>query len=90
MIDYNDPIELLRLVFVFFYNFVYRFTGGEAVQGGFAQTRGVRNYVGQFEEYVRWTKAGNENGRQRYTINTGKAGQTLKDVVDNYQTLVAD
>ena len=66
------------------------FTGGEAVQGGFAQTRGVRNYVGQFEEYVRWTKAGNENGRQSYTINTGKAGQTLKDVVDNYQTLVAD
>lgn len=66
------------------------FTGGEAVQGGFAQTRGVRNYVGQFEEYVRWTKAGNENGRQRYTINTGKAGQTLNDVVDNYQTLVAD
>lgn len=66
------------------------FTGGEAVQGGFAQTRGVRNYVGQFEEYVRWTKARNENGRQRYTINTGKAGQTLKDVVDNYQTLVAD
>lgn len=66
------------------------FTGGEAVQGGFAQTRGVRNYVGQFEEYVRWTKAGNENGRQRYTLNTGKAGQTLKDVVDNYQTLVAD
>ena len=55
------------------------------------RTRGVRNYVGQFEEYVRWTKAGNENnGRQRYTINTGKAGQTLKDVVDNYQTLVAD
>lgn len=39
---------------------------------------------------MRWTKAGNENGRQRYTINTGKAGQTLKDVVDNYQTLVAD
>lgn len=66
------------------------FTGGEAVQGGFAQTRGMRNYVGQFEEYVRWTKSGNENGRQRYTINTGKAGQTLKDIVDNYQTLVAD
>lgn len=39
---------------------------------------------------MRWTKAGNENGRQRYTINTGKAGQTLKDVVDNYQTLVTD
>ena len=29
------------------------FTGGEAVQGGFSQTRGMRNYVGQFEEYVR-------------------------------------
>lgn len=66
------------------------FTGGETVQGGFSQTRGVRNYVGQFEEYVRWTKSGNENGRQRYTINTGKAGQTLKDIVDNYQALVAD
>ena len=59
------------------------FTGGEAVQGGFSQTRGMRNYVGQFEEYVRWTKSGNENGRQRYTINTGKAGQTLKDIVEN-------
>lgn len=66
------------------------FTGGEAVQGGFSQTRGMRNYVGQFEEYVRWTKGGNENGRQRYTINTGKAGQTLKDIVDNYQTLVVN
>ena len=66
------------------------FTGGEAVQGGFSQTRGVRNYVGQFEEYVRWTKSGNENGRQRYTINTGKAGQTLQEIVGNYQTLVAD
>lgn len=25
------------------------FTGGEAVQGGFAQTRGVRNYVGRLK-----------------------------------------
>ena len=32
------------------------FTGGSAVQGGYAQTQGIRNYIGQFEEYVRWTR----------------------------------
>lgn len=68
------------------------FTGGEAVQGGFDQTRGIRNYIGQFEEYIRWTigESSAINGRQRFAFNTGKAGRTLSDVVDNYETLVAD
>ena len=64
------------------------FTGGSAVQGGYAQTQGVRNYIGQFEEYVRWTNSVNENGRQRYTINTGKSGRTISDVVSAYDKLV--
>lgn len=65
------------------------FTGGSAVQGGYDQTEGIRNYIGQFEEYVRWTKSGNDNGRQRYTINMGKTGRTLKEIAADYETLVA-
>ena len=64
------------------------FTGGSAVQGGYAQTQGIRNYIGQFEEYVRWTNSINENGRQRYTINTGRSGRTLSDVASAYDKLV--
>ena len=62
------------------------FTGGEAVQGGFDQTRGIRNYIGQFEEYVRWVKIDGSPvyGRQRYTFNTGAAGRTITDVVNNF------
>ncbi len=66
------------------------FTGGSAVQGGYEQTEGIRNYIGQFEEYVRWTKSGGvDNGRQRYTINMGKTGRTLTEIAENYETLVA-
>ncbi len=65
------------------------FTGGSAVQGGYDQTEGIRNYIGQFEEYVRWTKSVTEYGRQRYTINMGKTGRTLKEIAANYETLVA-
>lgn len=67
------------------------FTGGEVVQGGFDQTRGIRNYVGQFEEYVRWVKIDGSPvyGRQRYTFNTGTAGRTITDVVNNFEKLVA-
>lgn len=51
------------------------FGGGAETQGRFSEIAGMRNYIGQFEEYVRWTKAGNNNqGMQRYTINAGKAG----------------
>lgn len=65
------------------------FTGGEIVQGGFDQTRGTRNYVGHFEEYIRWTKAEeNENAMQRYIINTGKKGRTLAEIVQDYDIIV--
>jgi len=65
------------------------FTGGASVQGGFDQIRGVRNYVGQFEEYVRWTKSATLKGRQRYMINTAKSGQTLAGIVADYYNKVA-
>lgn len=65
------------------------FTGGEAVQGGFAQVGGARNYVGHFEEYIRWKKGSEtEEMRQRYTINTAKKGQTLKEIVENWDSRV--
>lgn len=65
------------------------FVGGETTQGGFAQTGGVRNYVGQFEEYIRWTRSETELGRQRYTINTAQKGMDLATILANYDELVA-
>ena len=50
------------------------FGGGRETQGSFSEIGGMRNFIGHFEEYVRWNKSGNEAGRQRYTINLGKAG----------------
>lgn len=64
------------------------FSGGAVVEGGFDQTQGIRNFIGQFEEYIRWTKSGSLMGRQRYTINTGKSGNTLADVNNGFDTLV--
>ncbi len=53
------------------------FGGGIETQGRFEEIGGVRNYIGQFEEYVRWEKRVNSvrEGMQRYTINAGRAGQ---------------
>lgn len=64
------------------------FAGGKDVAGGYEETQGIRNYMGQFEEYVRWTKSGNVNGRQRYTINNGKEGRTLKEISESFDSLV--
>lgn len=65
------------------------FSGGIDVAGGYEQVQGFRNYIGQFEEYVRWTKNGGIPGRQRYTINTGKAGNTIKNIDEQFDNLVA-
>lgn len=63
------------------------FTGGEEAQGGFSQTQGMRNYVGHFEEYIRWKlAAASIQARQRYTINVGKAGKTLSDIITEIST----
>ncbi|MCI8539361.1 MAG: hypothetical protein HFF18_12000 [Oscillospiraceae bacterium] len=69
------------------------FTGGADVEGGFEQTRGQRNFVGQFEEYIRWTNTANANNgadptRQRYTINVATASQDLAEVVGSWDSLV--
>lgn len=54
------------------------FAGGAETQGRFSEIAGVRNFVGQFEEYIRWVKATQSQlKRQRYTINVGKAGEDL-------------
>ena len=69
----------------------WTFTGGDAVHGGFEQTRGARNYVGQFEEYIRWrTISGHAYyPRQRYTFSTAYSGQTLADIVNDFENRVA-
>ena len=67
------------------------FTGGEDVEGGFEQTHGIRNYVGQFEEYIRWRTIGGHAyyPRQRYTFSTAYTGQTLASIVENFEARVA-
>ena len=61
------------------------FVGGEVVEGDFYQTLGARNYIGHFEEYIRWNiKMYNENIAQRYTINQGIRGQSLNDIVEEF------
>lgn len=52
------------------------FGGGAETQGRFSEIGGVRNYIGQFEEYIRWNKRVDSvlYGLQRYTINVGKVG----------------
>lgn len=65
------------------------FTGGEAVQGTFAQIGGARNYIGHVEEYARSEKSqGDDLTRQRYMINTARKGLTLSDIVNNWEKLV--
>ena len=67
------------------------FTGGEDVEGGFEQTHGIRNYVGQFEEYIRWRTIDGHAyyPRQRYTFSTAYTGQTLASIVENFEERVA-
>lgn len=70
-------------------NNTWVFVGGEAVQGTYEQIGGPRNYIGHFEEYIRNQKsAGDDPTRQRYMINTAKAGQTLEDVVEKWDAKV--
>ncbi len=66
------------------------FTGGEDVKGGFEQTRGERNYSAMFEKYDRGGSSGSFSvNRQRFVVNAGKAGQTLSDIVETYETRIA-
>ena len=57
------------------------FGGGAETQGRFAEIGGIRNYIGQFEEYIRWVKRIDNElyGMQRYTINAGKEGQDAQE-----------
>lgn len=70
------------------------FTGGADVAGGWAQTGGQRNFMGHFEEYVRWTygqssAGGDSTTKQRYTVNTAYADLTLADIVGDWEKYVA-
>ncbi|MBQ8797478.1 MAG: S-layer homology domain-containing protein [Oscillospiraceae bacterium] len=70
----------------------WMFDGGRTTAGSITEIGGIRSYVYQFEEYVRWIQRGsnsNWNGRQRYTINVGKAGQTLADSLAKFDARAA-
>lgn len=67
------------------------FGGGVETQGRFAEIGGVRNYIGHFEEYVRWVKRvdGVLLGMQRYVINTGKENQDAISFAQELEDLIA-
>lgn len=65
------------------------FGGGAETQGRFADLRGLRNYIGHFEEYVRNSKAkANTTGMQRHTVNAGKAGRDAAGFAEDLEDLI--
>ena len=71
----------------------WMFDGGRTTAGSFTEIGSIRNYVYQFEEYVRGKKmavlSAGWNSRQRYTINVGKAGQTLAESLERFDARAA-
>ena len=67
------------------------FGGGIETQGRFSETRGARNFVGQFEEYVRYRGNGKTiNEMQRYVINVGKTGNTAVEFDEKLERFIED
>lgn len=68
------------------------FGGGVETQGRFSEIGGVRNYVGQFEEYVRWLVSGGTSDSplpmQRYMINAGKEGCDAVQFADDLEKYI--
>ncbi len=66
------------------------FGGGAETQGRFSEIGGIRNYIGQFEEYIRWVKRIDNElyGMQRYTINAGKEGRDAQEFSDRLEDLI--
>ena len=71
----------------------WMFDGGRTTAGSFTEIGSIRNYVYQFEEYVRGKKMAaistGWNSRQRYTINVGRDGQTLADSLARFDERAA-
>lgn len=67
------------------------FAGGRAVQGSFSDIAGARNYIGEFEEYVRFTlvqKSGDVR-QQRHTISTAYHGQDIAEALAGFAARIA-
>ena len=67
------------------------FGGGVEAQGRFSEVGSIRNYVGQFEEYIRWIHASASNEwqkRQRYVVNVGKNGVDAASFAENLDSYI--
>lgn len=67
------------------------FGGGIETQGRFAEIGGIRNYIGQFEEFMRWRCGGSSEAplpMQRYVINAGKEGCDAVQFAANLETYI--
>lgn len=64
------------------------FVGGEETAGSYVQSGFARNFIGQFEEYIRWTKSLSEFSRQRYMINSGKSGYHIDMINADFLNLI--
>lgn len=71
----------------------WAFAGGRSAQGSIADLQGARNYIGQFEEYIRWqlasvSGAAGQIARQRYTVNTARAGETIQTALRDFDARI--
>ncbi len=65
------------------------FTGGDEVVANPAALNGARNFVGHFEEKIRWEMASTTEARQRYVINTARNNIGVSDINTNFAEMVS-
>ncbi|MCF0217497.1 MAG: SGNH/GDSL hydrolase family protein [Malacoplasma sp.] len=94
MSDYNSSDQARRDVFQNDIENTFLFTGGADVVSDFSILGTAKNFIGLFEENVRWNYTYRNTLAQvysmvsRFTFSTAKNGQTISDLVTNYDQKV--
>lgn len=94
--SFNKPGAKIKEMFNKDITTTWVFTGGEAVSGNFEDIRGARNYVGHFEDYIRWQMVLNEklSGEeqwqytQNFVTNTAAPDLNLAQIIKNRKHLI--
>ena len=94
MSDYNSSDQARKDVFQNDIEDTFLFTGGEDVVSDFSILGTAKNFIGLFEENVRWNYTIRNSLAQvysmvgRFCFSTAKSGQTVSDLVTNYDQKV--
>lgn len=89
----NDPVR--QEIFLNCIQDTFLFTGGSDVYSDWDTLGSAKNFIGLFEENVRWkytirnTIAETYSTVSRFCFDTAKLDQTLKDINDNFDEKVA-